>query len=110
MKRCKVAAELELLDNLIGCENAFEEIRTAVHDSVTYCLDLAHALDTTDLGIGESVNDNSDSNRVVGHFDFLDGLGTVSLLVFDLAVKSDTLAVTLCHNTSGVGVKKLILE
>jgi len=67
MKRREIAAELQLCKHFFGDKNTLEEVRTSVHYSVTYSLDLAHIPETAYLGIGERVDNESCGNGMIGN-------------------------------------------
>ena len=111
MKRSEVIAELQLLNNLIGYKCGLEEVGAAVDNSVSDSTDLVHALDAAVLVAHKSLDYSLHSKLVVGHIDLsLIGNTLYKLLVRDLAVDADTLAVTLCKYVFVLHIKKLILK
>ena len=112
VERCKGIAEKELFDNIVGYEAALEEVWTAVDHAMTYCLDLAHVGDNTELGIGEISDNYLGRLGVVSHLDLFYVLFAVlALAVSDLtAVDTDALADALSFNGICRGVEQLIFQ
>ena len=104
-------AVFEFSDNGIVDEAAFDEVRTAVDDTVTYCFDFAHVSDAAVNLIGENVDNVFCSNSVVRAREFALERSLYSVLVGDTAVvAADALNDTLSDNGTCSGVKQLILE
>ena len=110
VERSDFAAEVKSFHNVAFDEYVIGEIVAAVCCSVTNSFDLAHILDTADLGVCQSVNNDLDRNGVVGHGEIANDLVAISVFVFDAAVDTDAFTKTLCENGFGSGVHKLIFE
>ena len=110
MKRREIAAKFKLCKNFLCNENAFEEVRTAMHYSVTYSLNLAHILETAYLGVCERVDYELCGNGMIGHGKFFFKFSAVCRLVREEAVKTYSLADTLRENSGARRIKKLIFE
>ena len=110
MQGCKVNAHTKLFHDLGGDQAGLKEVGTAVDDAVTDSLDLLHILDAAVLRIGQRIDEDLGSNGVVGHVHCKLNLSAVGKLMRDLAVKSNTLADTLCKDISRFHIKELVLQ
>ena len=107
----KFVAVFEFSDNAVVDEAAFDEVRTAVDDTVTYCFDLAHISDASVNLIGEYIDNIFGSDSVIGAGEFTLERSLNGVLVGDTAVMTaDALNDTLSDNGTCSGVKQLILE
>ena len=111
VKGSEVAAELELIENLVAQKDGLEEVGTAVHDTVADALDLVHVGDDAELGIGEVLDDDLGGHGVILHGDLdLVLLAVLSLAVLDAAVDADALADALGEDGFGGGIEELVLQ
>jgi len=101
----------EFSDNGFVDEAAFDEVRTAVDDTVTNCFDFAHVSDAAVNLVGENADNVFGSYGVVRAREFALERSLYSVLMGDTAVMAaDALNDTLSDNSTCSGVEKLILK
>ena len=101
---------VDLVDYLIGNESCLAEYLSALHDSVAYCLDLAHGVDDLALAGGKDLDQLFKSLCMCGEAAVLVNLSAVSSLVGDVTVDTDSVTVALCKNAFVVHVQELVFK
>ena len=109
MYRCQFGQIVDLLDNFIGYQGGLAEYLSALYYSVTYCGDLAHAVDDLALAGGEYFNELFESLGVGGEGAVSLYLSSVKSSVLDVAVDTYTVAVALCNNALVLHIDQLVL-
>ncbi len=111
VQRSQVGALLELLQHLVGQNDALVELLTAVYDAVSYSTDLTERTDDTDIRIKQVPDDRLDGFVVVRHRNFFRALGSALRRMCDAgSLTADALTQSLCEDFLRIAVDQLILE
>ena len=110
VKRSKVAALFDALNNFVVDDNGGREFLAAVYDTMTYCTDLGEILNHAVLGICEGCKHVLDCYFVIRKRIFKNNLLAAGGGVLQTAVNADTLAKTYGQSLLGLGVDQLILQ
>ena len=111
MERREIAALLvQRVVYFLRQKHRLRKIRTAVDDAVTHRLDLGHALQAAEYGIGQRFDEDARRDRVVRHRDLFDVILFPRDLVDDPAVDADALAVPLRSDVVGCRVEQLVFQ
>ena len=111
VKRCKVVAETELLNDLRSDKTALKEVRTAMDHTMSDSLYLAHIFYAAENRVGKGIDNDLHCDGVIGHCDIaLVLLPVLAEAVLNAPVDPDTLADAFCKNVSALGVEELIFK
>ena len=114
MQRCEIAADLDLLHDILIDKSAGREILTSMHNSVAHSLDVVKRLQNAMLAICKCLKDKLHSHLVVRNrnllYDFLlTGSGMLETSHFQADLFYDTFSQDII-NLIALHIKKLILD
>ena len=111
VQRSKVRAFLESLQDLVSKDHRLIELLTAMHHTMTYCVNLIETLDYTDLRVSEQRKDKLHALSMLG--DIVHNLLLLSigqLYLYESSVQADALGTTTCHYRLVVHIVQCVLD